>query len=127
MQYISTPNAPAPLGPYAQATLYNGLIHVAMQIAVLPDGTHQTELPLPEQARQVLENIRQILLAAGSDSSHCLKVSLFTTDLSFGAAVNQIYEEFFPGPNRPARTVIEVKALPLGYKIAAEAVGAVIR
>ena len=125
MKHISTDNAPAPLGPYSQATVHNGIVQVAMQIAVKPPQEHLKDLSLTEQLSQVLENIKAILEASGSDLDNCMQVTLYTTDLSQGPEVNKIYEEFFSSPNKPARTVIEVSGLPLGYKIAADAVGAV--
>lgn len=125
MKHIRTDTAPAPLGPYSQAVEHNGIVQVAMQIAVKPEKQHQPELSLPDQLKQVLENIKAILEAAGSDLENCMQVTLYTTDLSQGPEVNKIYEEFFSAENKPARTVIEVSGLPLGYKIAADAVGAV--
>ncbi len=125
MRHISTANAPAPLGPYSQATKHNGIIHVAMQIAVTKAGEHQTDLSLPDQLTQVLSNIKAILEASGSDLEHAMQVTIYTCDISQGADVNRVYTEFFNFENKPARTVIEVSNLPLGYKIAADAVGAI--
>ena len=127
MKHIHTDNAPAPLGPYSQAVEHHGIVQVAMQIAVRADGTHQKDLSLTDQLKQVLENLKAILEAAKSDIEHCMQVTIYTTDLSQGAEVNKIYEEFFYYENKPARTVIEVTGLPLGYKIAADAVGAAVR
>lgn len=124
MEIILTNKAPAPLGPYAQATKHNGQLYIAMQLAVLPDGTHQKDLSLPDQLAQVLENLKQIMIAGGSNPEHCLQVTLYSTDLSQGAAVNAVYEKVFSGEKKPARSVVEVQALPLGYKIAAEAIAA---
>ena len=125
MQHISTPNAPAPLGPYSQATIHNGIVQVAMQIAVTPAGEHQTDASLTDQLQQVLHNIKAILEASGSDLEHCMQITLYTTDLSQGPAVNEVYSHIFSSENKPARSVIEVNGLPLGFKIAADAVGAV--
>ena len=125
MQQIQTTAAPTPLGPYSQATVANGFVYVAMQLAVDADGTHHKDATLPEQIEIVLHNIKAILEAAGSTLDNTLKVTIFSPDLSQGAEVNRIYEEIFTSPVKPARTVIGVSALPLGYKIAAEAVGAV--
>lgn len=124
MKHITTDKAPPPLGPYTQATVYNGIVHVAMQLAVGADGTHYKDLPLSEQARMCLMNIKMILKAAGSDLDHCLKVTIFSTDLSQGPEVNRVYEEIFTAVSKPARSVVEVSALPLGFKVAVEAVGA---
>ncbi len=125
MKHISTNTAPTPLGPYSQATVHNGIVQIAMQVAVTPEGEHYTDHSLPEQLRQVLQNIKAILEAAGSDLENCMQVTLYTTDLSQGPDVNKVYKECFDFDLKPARTVIEVKGLPLGFKIAADAVGAV--
>ncbi|MBW2228076.1 MAG: RidA family protein [Deltaproteobacteria bacterium] len=100
---IRTDRAPAAIGPYSQG------------IAVAP-WLETGELISPDfvpQARQALENLRQVVLAAGYDLDHVVAVDVFVVDLNNFADFNEIYTEYF-STHRPARAVVEVSALPKG-------------
>lgn len=124
MKYTKTDNAPAPLGPYEQAIIHNGLVYVAMQLPVHADGNDSSLLNIEEQTDLVLKNIKAIVEASGSSMNKVLRVVVYLTDVSKGKRVNAVYEQFF-ADHKPARSVIEVSALPLGYAIAVDVIAAV--
>lgn len=109
---INTPNAPAAIGPYAQAIVAGGALYTSGQLGIVPE----TGL-LPEgveaQAQQSLANLGALLDAAGYAKSQVVKTTVFLTDLADFARVNAIYADFF-GENRPARSCVQVAALPKG-------------
>lgn len=120
MRIISTDKAPAAVGPYSQAIEHDGTVYVSGQIPLDPvSGT------IPEgmeaQARQALENLKNVVEASGSSMDRVLKVSLFITDMSLFPQVNSVYAEFFD-TNRPARSCVEVKSLPKGVMVEVDAV-----
>lgn len=121
MKHLQTDNAPAPLGPYSQATIEGNTLYVAMQVPATKDGELNTDISLEDQTKQVLENIKAIAEAANTTMDKTLRMMLYTTDISQGKTVNAIYETYFNDP-KPARGVIEVSALPLGFKIAMDAI-----
>ncbi len=118
---LSTDKAPAAIGPYSQGVAAGGLVFTSMQIALDPASGEMVGQTAPEQARRCLENIRGILEAGGGSLSNVVKTTLYLTDISTYAAVNEIYAEFF-SDNLPARGIAEVSALPRGALIAVEAV-----
>lgn len=123
MEYTSTDKAPAPLGPYEQAVIHGGTVYVAMQLPVLPDETQPGILNIEEQTERVLKNLKAVLEASGSSMDKTLRVMIYLTDVSLGKRINAVYETYFPD-HKPARGVIEVSALPLGYSIAMDAISA---
>ena len=120
---VKTNTAPGAIGPYNQAVIdeKSGMIFTAMQIALDPNTAEIVGDDISTQAHQVLKNLQNILIAAGSDLNKCLKVNLYFTDLSDFVTVNEIYAEYFTG-NFPARAAMEVKSLPKGGLIAADIV-----
>jgi 2-iminobutanoate/2-iminopropanoate deaminase len=119
-EIISTPEAPAAVGPYSQAIKSGGLVYVSGQLPFDP-ATGQMPAATPDQARQSLTNIKAILAAAGASLEQVVRVGIFMTDLADFKAVNEIYATFFTG-GCPARSTVQVAALPLGAKIEIEAV-----
>lgn len=117
---ISTTNAPSALGPYSQAIQSDEMIFASGQLGINPANK---ELPesVEEQAKQSLQNISKILEAANCDINHVLKTTVYMTDIKDFAAVNEIYGEFFAQPY-PARSAIQVAALPAGAKIEIEVI-----
>ena len=107
---VSTPNAPAAIGPYSQAVRIGNLVYTSGQIALRPDGT-LVEGNVEEQTRQVFANLRAVLEAAGSSLERVVKTTVFVTDLGQFAELNAVYAEHFSEPF-PARSTVEVARLP---------------
>jgi 2-iminobutanoate/2-iminopropanoate deaminase len=118
MKTISTSNAPAAIGPYAQAIEAGNLIFTSGQIPLRPDGT-LVEGGIAEQVKQVLANLDAVLKAAGVDRKNVVKSTIYLTNLADFETVNAIYGEFF-GDHKPARTTIQVAALPKGAQVEIE-------
>jgi 2-iminobutanoate/2-iminopropanoate deaminase len=123
IQRINTPDAPQPAGHYSQATIYNGLVFVAGQLSIDPNGEKKLG-PIEEQTEQALNNVHAILKAAGSDWDRVLKMTLFVADINLWDAVNKVYSRIL-GENRPARAIIPCGELHYGFLIEIEAVAAV--
>ena len=118
---IATEKAPGAVGPYSQAIATEGLVFTAGQVPIDP-GTGKVDAEtIEEQTRQVLKNIRAVLHAAGSGLDRVVKITVFMTDLGDFQAMNAVYAEFFPA-DPPARSAVQVVALPLGVQIEMEAV-----
>lgn len=120
---IHTENAPAAVGPYSQAIRVGNLVFTAGQVGIDP-ATGQLREGLEAQTRQVMANLQAILQAAGADLSTVVKTTIYMTDLSAFKQVNAIYGEYFPSAP-PARSTVQVAALPLGALIEIEAVAVV--
>jgi 2-iminobutanoate/2-iminopropanoate deaminase len=116
---IETSNAPGAIGPYSQAIAVCQLIFVSGQLPIDPQ-TGQIPESAADQARQSLTNIQAILEAAGVDMSHVVRAGVFLTDMGDFQAVNEVYASFFKPPY-PARSAVEVKALPRGAKVEIDA------
>ena len=112
MRSVSTGSAPAAIGPYSQAVECNGMVFVSGQLPVDPMTGEMPDTPA-EQARRALENVRAIVESSGCTMADCVKVTIYLTDLSAFAQVNEVYKEFFAEPY-PARSCIEVSAVPKG-------------
>lgn len=121
-EIISTSKAPAAVGPYSQAVKVGGhLIFTAGQIALSPQTGVLVEGGIEEQTRQVMQNLSHVLEAAGSSLSLVVKTTIFVTDMNDFAAVNKVYGSFFAG-DPPARSTVQVAALPLGARVEIEAI-----
>lgn len=107
--------APKPIGPYSQGILRGGTLYVSGQIALMPDGRLDTT-DIEHECRQVLNNVKAIVEAAGKKLSDVSKASIFTTDLKQFARINEVYKTYFPN-NPPARETVEVRALPKGAHV----------
>lgn len=119
MRIISTPHAPAAIGPYSQGYEVNGLVYTSGQIPVDPaDGS------VPEgitaQAEQSCKNVGAVLAAAGADFSQVFKTTCFLADMEDFAAFNQVYARYFV--SKPARSCVAVKTLPKGVLCEIEAI-----
>jgi 2-iminobutanoate/2-iminopropanoate deaminase len=118
---VSTASAPAAIGPYSQAVISGSLVHVSGQLPIDP-ATGAIPESAPDQARQSLANIKSVLEAAGSSLAKVLRVGIFMTDLADFQAVNEVYASVFEGTAFPARSTVQVAALPRGVKIEIDAV-----
>ncbi len=120
-EIISAKNAPAAIGPYSHAVKAGEFLFTSGQIALIPETGKIAEGGIEAQAKQVFSNIRAVLAAAGMDYSDVIKTTVFLTDLADFAAVNKLYGELFPA-NPPARSCVQVAALPGGSKIEMEVI-----
>jgi 2-iminobutanoate/2-iminopropanoate deaminase len=120
---INTPNAPQPAGHYSQATVYNGLVFVAGQLAINPTARDKEPGSIEEQTEQALNNVHAVLKAAGSDWDRVLKMNISIADINLWDAFNKVYASVL-GENRPARAVIPCGPLHHGFLIEIEAIAA---
>ena len=120
---IDTPDAPAAVGAYSQATTDGDIVFTAGQIPLTPDGELLDDEPIATQTRQSLENVKAILEADGLTMQDVLKVSVFLDDIDDFDEMNEAYKEYFQD-NPPARSALEVSALPKGAAVEIEAVAA---
>ncbi|MBI5879624.1 MAG: RidA family protein [Chloroflexi bacterium] len=121
-QVIATPNAPAAIGPYSQGKTVGGFIFTAGQIPLDPKDASKPFPPtIQEQTHRVFQNLAAILEAAGSDLEHVVKTTVFMTDLSEFAAMNEVYAQYFK-QQPPARSTVQVSALPRGARVEIEAI-----
>lgn len=122
---ISTPDAPAAIGPYSQAVRFGDLVFLSGQIPLDPEtGQMVGEGDVRAETEQVLDNLAAVLAAAGSSFAQALKVTIFLTDLGDFAAVNELYARRFEGAEPPARATVQVAALPRGAKVEMEMIAA---
>jgi 2-iminobutanoate/2-iminopropanoate deaminase len=113
---IYTESAPQPKGPYSQAVSAGGFVFVAGQGPINPK-TNQFELgDIKSQTRRTLDNISEILKSAGITMNDVVKCSVFLTNINDFKEMNEVYNEFFY-ESKPARTTVEVSALPFGIKV----------
>lgn len=118
---LSSPNAPAAVGPYSLAVAAGDFVFVSGQIALGPASGELVGPDAPAQMRQVLANLQALLEDNGLSPSQVVKTTIFLTDMGQFAAVNEVYAAFF-GEVRPARSTVEVRALPKGALVELEAV-----
>jgi 2-iminobutanoate/2-iminopropanoate deaminase len=121
---IDTPNAPKAIGPYSQGVIAGGLLFTAGQIALDPTTGNIVEGDVVAQARRVLANLEAILFAAGARWSDVVKTTVFLHDLADFSRVNEVYAEVL-GDARPARSTVQVSALPRAVLVEIDAVAAV--
>lgn len=120
-QTVSSDEAPRALGPYSQAVRTGDLLFMSGQVGVDPRTGKLVEGGVDGQARQVLENMAAVLVAAGADFSSLLKTTIFLKDMAHFKAVNEIYARRIPQPY-PARSTVAVRNLPLGAEVEIEAI-----
>lgn len=118
---IATDKAPAAVGPYSQGVRVGDLIFTAGQLGIIP-GTKEFAGPdIEAQTRQALENLKAVLEAGSSCLKHVVKTTVFLQDIGEFACMNAVYAEVFP-EEPPARSAVQVAALPLGGRVEIEAV-----
>ena len=118
---IHTPDAPAAIGPYAQAIRSGDLLFCSGQVPIDPRTGNLVAGDIEAQARQVMENLREVLLAGGATWESVVRATIYLTNLSDFAAVNRVYGEYV-GPVPPARATVQVSALPKGAAIEIDAI-----
>ena len=120
-QIINTEGAPQAIGPYSQANRVKDFVFVSGQLPIDPETGKLVE-GIEAQTKQCLENLSQILIAAGSDLSKVLKTTIFLQNMDNFTTVNGIYGQYFTS-NYPARSTVQVAKLPLAAEIEIEAIG----
>lgn len=121
MKKITTPSAPAAIGPYSQAIIANGMLYTSGQIPIDPQTGNIVSGGIEAQAHQAFANVRNLVEAAGINMSHVVKVTVYMADMADFATVNTIYEQYFTAPY-PARSAVAMKQLPKGALIEIEAI-----
>ena len=124
MLTIATPAAPAAIGPYSQAKVAGGFLFTAGQIPLDPATMEMVGGGIEAQTERVLDNLAAVLAEAGSRWDRVLKTTVFLTDLADFAAFNAVYERRL-GEAKPARSTVQVAALPRGAKVEIELVAEV--
>jgi len=120
-EIISTENAPGAIGPYSQAVKLGNLLFTAGQIPLDPATGQIVAGDIKAQTERVMQNVVAILEAAGTSIDNVVKTTCFLTDLGDFAAFNEVYARYM-GSNRPARSTIQVAALPAGALVEVETV-----
>lgn len=118
---FKTQKGPAAVGPYCTATIYGGMIFMSGMIGVNPQTGKAPGGGTLAQAEQAFENIKTVLAELGADTGDVLKTTVFLTNIADFSEVNKLYAEVF-GPDYPARTCVEVSALPMGLSIEVECI-----
>ena len=118
---ISTPKAPAAIGPYSQAIRKGGTLYLSGQIGMVPATGELVSNDVKEQAAQALANMKAVLAEAGATPADVTKVTVFIVDMADFQAVNSVYSETF-GDDAPARSCVAVAALPKGARVEIEAI-----
>lgn len=120
---ITAEHAPAAIGPYSHGVAVGDLFFTSGQIPLVPETGKLAEGPIESQAEQVLRNLESVLAANGMTFANVVKTTVFLTDLADFAAVNAVYATRFP-EHPPARSCVQVAALPAGAKLEIELVAA---
>lgn len=120
-EIISTSKAPSAIGPYSQAVKVGNILFISGQIPLDPKSGTMVEGDIKEQTRRVLENIKGILESIGANLTNVVKTTVFMVDLSEFSEMNEVYKEYF-SENPPARSTVQVNALPRNAKIEIEAI-----
>jgi 2-iminobutanoate/2-iminopropanoate deaminase len=116
MQSISTPAAPAAIGPYSQAIAAGGLVYTAGQIALVPATMQLVEGDVAVQTAQVFANLKAVLAAAGSGLDRVVKATVYLADMADFPAMNEVYAREF-GAHRPARSTVAARTLPKNARV----------
>lgn len=123
MKTVSTTNAPAAIGPYAQGIIVNGMFYSSGQIPLTAEGT-LVEGDIKVQTHQVFANLKAVLEAAGSSLDNVVKTTVFMKDMNDFVEMNEVYASHF-GEHKPARSAVEVARLPKDVKVEIEVIAIV--
>ena len=115
MKKIKTEKAPYAIGPYSQAVASGNFVFTSGQIAINPNTNQMAEGDIEKQTIQVMENLKKILLAAGSSLEKAVKVTVYLADMNDFAKMNSVYEKYFT--QKPARSTVQAAKLPKNARI----------
>jgi 2-iminobutanoate/2-iminopropanoate deaminase len=121
LEIVLSPDAPAPIGPYSQAVRTRDFLFCSGQIALDPATGEMRNATIEDETRQVMKNLRHVLNASGATFANVAKTTIFLTNMADFAAVNKLYEELL-GTSRPARSTVQVAALPKGARVEIECI-----
>ncbi len=119
---IQTQHAPKAIGTYSQGIIFQNLVFTSGQIPINPENGKLVENDFKLEVHQVLKNLNAVLKEGGSSLKSAVKLTVFLTDLSFFPEVNEVFNDYFPN-DPPARSAVQVSALPMSARIEIEAVG----
>lgn len=122
---VSTPDAPAAIGPYSQAVVAGGFVHCSGQIALDPKTGDLVAGDVQVQARRALDNLGAVLAAAGSSFARVVKCTVYLQDMGDFAALNEVYGTYFTGEEPPARACVAAAGLPRGVDVEIDCVALV--
>jgi 2-iminobutanoate/2-iminopropanoate deaminase len=125
MQSVSTKSAPAAIGPYSQAVLASGLVFLSGQIALVPETGKLLEGTITQETERVLDNLGAVLGAAGLTFDHVVRTTIYLVDLGDFLVVNEVYGKRFSRAPLPARSTVQVAALPRGARVEIDAIAIV--
>lgn len=121
IETINTENAPAAIGPYSQAVVANNMLFASGQIPLDPKSGEVVDGGIQVQTKQVLENMKAVVEAAGGQMADVVKVTIYIVDMQQFAIVNEVYGAYFSAPF-PARACVEVSKLPKGVEVEMDAI-----
>jgi len=121
LERIETDRAPAAIGPYSQAVRSGNFLFCSGQIPLIPETGELAEGGIEAQTHQVMENLKQVLMAASADFSSVVKTTIYLADMGDFAVVNELYAGYFSGV-APARATVQVAALPKNARVEIEAI-----
>ena len=123
LKKISTPKAPAAIGPYSQAVIAGDMLYASGQIPINPETGNVDAVGIEAQAEQSIKNVGEILKAAGVSYDNVVKTKCFLADIADFAAFNEVYAKYFT--EKPARSCVAVKTLPKNVKCEVELIAVV--
>ncbi len=119
---ITSPQAPAPIGPYNQAVLHGNTLYISGQIALNPESGELETADLETETNRVMHNLEAILKTAEMDFSNVVKTSIFISDMNNFAQINTLYGAYFDEANAPARETVQVARLPKDVNVEISAI-----
>ena len=121
---VSTEKAPAAIGPYSQAIVFGDMVFTSGQIPINPASGNIEAVGIEAQAEQVMQNLGEVLKAAGSDFTKAIKTTCFLADMGDFAAFNAVYAKYFT--TKPARSCVAVKTLPKNVLVEVEVIASLL-
>ncbi len=121
LEIILSPEAPPPIGPYSQAVRSRDFLFCSGQIALDPASGEMVQSTIEDETKQVMKNLRGVLAAGGATFANVVKTTIYLTNMADFAAVNRVYETGL-GTSRPARSTVQVAALPKGARVEIECI-----
>jgi 2-iminobutanoate/2-iminopropanoate deaminase len=124
MKIVSTPNAPAAIGPYSQAVVSNGFAFLSGQISLDPATGQLVDGDIAAQTERVIENLKAVLEACGSSLNRIVKTTVYLADMREFAKMNEVYARYFP-ENPPARATVEAARLPRDVRVEIDCIASI--